>query len=101
VRADTVVKLGSRVELVLDDGLVKTATRLWVELGDGRVLTAERDAARRLWVDSPEEVRPQVEQKFLELAQGVAAPADVVATLRDLPALPDVEAPSTLLVCAR
>lgn len=100
VRAHPVVELGSLVELVLDDGLVKTATKLRVELGDGRVLMAERDAARRLWTDSPEEVRPRVEGKFLEFAQGVAAPADIVATLRDLPALPDVEALSMLLVGA-
>jgi 2-methylcitrate dehydratase PrpD len=98
VRASPVVELGSRVELVLDDGLVKTASRLRVELGDGRVLTAERDAAQRLWTDNPEEVRPRVEGKFLELAQGVATPAEVVAMLRDLPALPDVDALSTLLV---
>jgi 2-methylcitrate dehydratase PrpD len=100
VREEPLVALGSRVELVLDDGLVKTATRLRVELDDGRVLTADHDAARRLWVDSPEEVRPRVEAKFLELARGVAAPAEVVAMLRDLPACPDVEALSRLLVRA-
>ncbi|HEX4248534.1 MAG TPA: MmgE/PrpD family protein [Pseudonocardia sp.] len=100
VRAEPVVELGSRVELVLDERLVKTATRLRVELGDGRVLTADRDAAQRLWSGSPEEVRTRVEGKFLELAEGVAAPVDIVALLRDLPALADVEALSALLAGA-
>ena len=97
VRAEPATTLASRVGLVLDDTLAKTATRLRVELADGRVLRAEYDAARRLWVADPEEVRPRVEGKFAELAAGLPGRAELVELLRAPDRIASVDALSMVL----
>jgi 2-methylcitrate dehydratase PrpD len=97
VRAEPATTLASRVGLVLDDTLAKTATRLRVDLADGRVLHAEHDAARRLWVADPEEVRPRVEGKFAELAAGLPGRVELVELLRAPDRIASVDALATLL----
>jgi 2-methylcitrate dehydratase PrpD len=80
-----VVELRDRVRLVVDDSLVKTETGIRIVLDDGHSLETRRDAAGRLWQETPDEVWQRLEAKVAGLV-----PAAVIDWARRLPDVRDI-----------